>query len=46
MKVVDFLLDSLVALGVNTIFGNPGTTEIPLVAACEQRDDVEYVVGL
>ena len=28
------------------IFGNPGTTEIPLVSACERRTKLEYVVAL
>ena len=46
MKIIDFLLDSLVANDVNRIFGNPGTTEIPLVAACEKRADVKYIVCL
>ena len=48
MKVVEFLLQSLEAVGVRHIFGNPGTTEIPLVRACAGRgpDGLSYVVAL
>ncbi len=46
MKVVEYLLQSLEKNGVETIFGNPGTTEIPLVQACEQHPKLKYVVAL
>lgn len=47
MKVVEFLLDTLALCGVPRLFGNPGTTEIPLVRACEERTSgPAYVVGL
>jgi benzoylformate decarboxylase len=48
MKVVEFLLQSLEAGGVRHIFGNPGTTEIPLVQACGDRGPlgIAYVVAL
>ncbi len=47
MKVVDFLLDTLALCGVERLFGNPGTTEIPLVRACEERKGgPAYVVAL
>jgi benzoylformate decarboxylase len=48
MKVVEFLLQSLEADGVRHIFGNPGTTEIPLVQACGERGPlgIAYVVAL
>ena len=46
MKVVEFLLQSLEKNGVDTIFGNPGTTEIPLVRACERHTQLRYVVAL
>ncbi len=47
MKVVDFLLDTLALCGVPRLFGNPGTTEIPLVRACEERTGgPRYFVGL
>src|SRR5215212_10521755 len=46
MKVVEYLLETLEANGVEVIFGNPGTTEIPLVRACEQHSRLRYVVAL
>src|SRR4026209_2741736 len=46
MKGVDFLLQTLEKNGVEVIFGNPGTTEIPLVRACERHGDMRYVVAL
>ena len=47
MKVVDFLLDTLDLCGVPRLFGNPGTTEIPLVRACEDRErGPTYAVAL
>lgn len=46
MKVSEFLLQTLEKNGVEIIFGNPGTTEIPLVEACEQHPRLRYVVAL
>lgn len=46
MRVAEFLLRTLEAIGVRHVFGNPGTTEIPLVRACEKRRKLEYVVAL
>ncbi len=46
MKVSDYLLQTLEINGVTRIFGNPGTTEIPLVRACEKRRKLKYVVAL
>lgn len=46
MKIAEFLLRTLEANGVRHIFGNPGTTEIPLVRACEKRRKLKYVVAL
>jgi benzoylformate decarboxylase len=46
LKVADYLLQTLEKNGVEIIFGNPGTTEIPLVRACEQRAGLRYVVAL
>ena len=46
MKVVEFLLQTLEQNGVEVIFGNPGTTEIPIVRACERRKGIRYVVAL
>lgn len=46
MKVVDYLLLTLEKNRVEVIFGNPGTTEIPLVRACERQKKIRYVVAL
>ncbi len=46
MKISEYLLQTLEANGVSHIFGNPGTTELPLVKACEQRKKLKYVVAL
>ena len=46
MKISEFLLQTLEAHGVRYIFGNPGTTEIPLVRACERRKAPQYIVAL
>ncbi len=46
MKVSDFLLQTLEKNGITHIFGNPGTTEIPLVRACEKRKKLKYIVAL
>ncbi|MGE5523470.1 MAG: thiamine pyrophosphate-binding protein [Rhodospirillaceae bacterium] len=46
MKIADYLLHTLKINGLDTIFGNPGTTEIPLVRACEQLAGMEYIVAL
>ena len=46
MKISEFLLQTLEHNGVSHIFGNPGTTELPLVKACEQGKKLKYVVAL
>jgi benzoylformate decarboxylase len=46
MKIAELLLQTLEANGVTHIFGNPGTTELPLVKACERRNKLKYVVAL
>ncbi len=46
MKIAELLLQTLEANGVRHIFGNPGTTEIPLVRMCERRRQLDYVVAL
>jgi benzoylformate decarboxylase len=46
VKAVEYLLQTLEKNGVEVIFGNPGTTEIPLVRACERRKTIRYVVAL
>jgi benzoylformate decarboxylase len=46
MKIAELLLQALETNGVTRIFGNPGTTELPLVKACEQRKGIRYIVAL
>ncbi len=46
MNIAELLLQALAVNGVTRIFGNPGTTELPLVKACEQLKDLKYVVAL
>jgi benzoylformate decarboxylase len=41
----DLFVDALEAYGIEHVFGNPGTTELPLTRALADRD-VEYVLGL
>lgn len=42
----DLLFAYLVELGIPYIFGNPGTTELPLVDGCNDHPSVEYVLSL
>src|ERR1700687_2105124 len=46
MKVAELLVQTLENIGVSFIFGNPGTTEIPLVRACEGSRKLKYIVAL
>jgi len=46
MIISEYLLRTLELAGVRHIFGNPGTTELPLVKACEKRKQLQYVVAL
>jgi benzoylformate decarboxylase len=46
VKTAELLLQTLEKNGVEVIFGNPGTTEIPLVRACERHPALRYVVAL
>jgi benzoylformate decarboxylase len=39
-------MDSLVAHGIDRIFGNPGTTESPLIDALADYPSIEYTVAL
>ncbi|MFB6353126.1 MAG: thiamine pyrophosphate-binding protein [Halobacteriales archaeon] len=41
----DLVADAFEAYGVRHVFGNPGTTELPVVRAVGERD-LEYVLGL
>ena len=46
MIVVDGVLRLLRDEGVDRVFGNPGTTELPLIDAIADTDDLEYVFGV
>ena len=41
----DYVVDALETWGVEHVFGNPGTTELPIMDAIS-RSDLEYVLGL
>jgi acetolactate synthase I/II/III large subunit len=46
-SAADELIDSLAECGIDTIFANPGTTEMPLVAALDNaRRPVRAILGL
>ena len=42
----DLLMDVLRSEGVRYIFGNPGTTELPLIDALTEASDIAYVLAL
>ncbi len=46
MRPADALLHVLRDEGVTKVFGNPGTTELPLVDALVDADGVDYVLGV
>lgn len=46
MKGSEVLLELLRGEGVRHIFGNPGTTELPLIAALSRSSGLDYVLGL
>jgi benzoylformate decarboxylase len=39
-------LDLLKQEGVGIVFGNPGTTELPLMDAFAVENDIRYILGL
>lgn len=43
---IDVLLDMLASYGVPYVFGNPGSTELPLMDALARRDKPQYILGL
>ena len=45
-NAADWLLEALAAEGVGVVFGNPGSTELPLIDAFGRQDRVRYVLGL
>ncbi|MGN6117476.1 MAG: benzoylformate decarboxylase [Nitrobacter sp.] len=44
ITVKDATLDLLRAFGIKTVFGNPGSTELPFLS--DWPDDIDYVLGL
>lgn len=42
----DILLDVLESEGVEYIFGNPGTTELPLIDALLRHENIHYILAL
>lgn len=42
----DMLLEVLASEGVRYVFGNPGTTELPLIDALAGQDRIDYILGL
>jgi benzoylformate decarboxylase len=42
----DVLLEVLRSEGVEHVFGNPGSTELPLIDALAEADDLRYVLAL
>lgn len=46
MRGRDVFMNSLTAHGVRHIFGNPGTTESPLLDALLDYPSIEYIVAL
>jgi benzoylformate decarboxylase len=42
----DLFVDALEQYGVEHVFGNPGTTELPVMNALSKTDELEYVLGL
>ncbi len=43
---VQAMLDVLAGYGVRYLFGNPGTTELPLMDALAGQDRIEYILAL
>ncbi len=46
MTGADWLLDALAAEGVRHLYGNPGSTELPLIEALGRHESIEYVLCL
>ncbi len=46
MRPIEALLEIARDEGVTRIFGNPGTTELPLMDALAEAPDLRYVLGL
>lgn len=46
MNGAQIMLEMLASAGISYIFGNPGTTELPLTDAMVADDRLEYILGL
>jgi benzoylformate decarboxylase len=46
MTGIEALLEVLTASGVRYVFGNPGTTELPLIDALVDHKRIEYILAL
>jgi benzoylformate decarboxylase len=46
MTGVHIMLEMLAGCGVRYLFGNPGTTELPLSDAVAEQDRIRYILGL
>ncbi|MBI4199456.1 MAG: thiamine pyrophosphate-binding protein [Chloroflexi bacterium] len=46
MKGKQAVMEMLKAEGVTTVFGNPGTTETPLIDALQDHPEVRYILAL
>ena len=46
LRGIDIFLDLLAQFGVPYLFGNPGTTELPLMDALARRRSPQYILGL
>ena len=42
----DLLFDALEQQQIEFLFGNPGTTELPLIDGCNEHPSVRYVMAL
>ncbi|WP_051663244.1 thiamine pyrophosphate-binding protein [Alicyclobacillus macrosporangiidus] len=46
MKGRDLVLEAFYRYGVRHVFGNPGTTELPLMDGLAERSEIEYILAL
>ena len=46
MRGREVFMESLLAHGADTIFGNPGTTESPLIDSLLDYKQIRYIVAL
>src|SRR5215472_11877739 len=46
MTGADAMFEMLVRAGVRHVFGNPGTTELPLMDLFAARDEISYILAL